>query len=83
MCQVNNTRCNDIKRQTNREKLKEKKSLVSYWSMKQELGRLDISRPLSLGYLKQRAYRNKPFTTDDMKDNIHLEICNIENDILC
>jgi hypothetical protein len=49
ICQINNTRCNDIKRQPNREKLKEKKSLVSCWNMKQEMGRLDISRFLSFG----------------------------------
>jgi len=75
MCQINNTRCNDIKRWPNRAKMKEKKSLVSYWSMKQEPGRPDISRLLFLGWLKERVCRNKPCAIDDVKDyppgNLH------------
>jgi hypothetical protein len=49
ICQIIKTRCNDIHRQSNREKINENKSVISYWNMKQEWGKLDISRFLSLG----------------------------------
>jgi hypothetical protein len=39
ICQIIKTRCNDIQRQSNREKMKDKKYLVSYWNVKQKWGR--------------------------------------------
>jgi hypothetical protein len=37
-CQIIKTRRNDIKRQSNREKMKEKTFLASYWNTKQKRG---------------------------------------------
>jgi hypothetical protein len=36
ICQIIKTRFNDIQRQSKREKMKQRISLVSYWSTKQE-----------------------------------------------
>jgi ribosomal protein L33 len=55
--QIIKTLCNDIQRQSNREKMKDSKVLVSYWNMKQESGRLNISR-FCWGCQKERVHRN-------------------------
>jgi hypothetical protein len=39
LCRIVETNCNDVQRQSSRDKMKDNKSIVSYWNMKQKWGR--------------------------------------------